>query len=110
MADYTLEREGQRRTVTLHGDLTATVVPPLQAALRAELDAGAAEVSFDLGATRMIDSTGIGLLIATANSVAPRRGKVRVRNASRDVVRLFQSMRLTSRLDVSGREEGATHG
>jgi anti-anti-sigma regulatory factor len=47
----------------------------------------------------------MGLLIAAVNSVAPNGGKVRVTNVSPDIFRLLQSMRLTSRLNVSGKVE-----
>jgi anti-anti-sigma factor len=69
------------------------------------LKKGARELVFDLAPTVMLDSSGIGLLIAAANSVAPNGGKVRVTNVCPDIFRLLQSMRLTSRLNVSGRVE-----
>ena len=59
----------------------------------------------DLANAKMLDSSGMGLLIAAANSLAQMGGKVRVTNVSPDIFRLLQSMRLTLRLNVSGREE-----
>jgi anti-anti-sigma factor len=91
--------------VKLTGDLTAVLVPDLQAALKKELGKGARELVFDLARTTMLDSSGIGLLIAAANSMASHEGEVRVTNACPDVFRLLQSMRLTSRLNVTGRPE-----
>jgi len=58
---------------------------------------------FDLSSTAMLDSSGMGLLIAAANSVVPQGGKVRVTNVGPEIFRLLQSMRLTARLNVSGR-------
>ena len=62
------------------------------------------EIVFDLAATVMLDSSGIGLLIATSNTIARQQGRVRVLNLSADILRLLQSMRLASRLNASGRE------
>jgi anti-anti-sigma factor len=103
MAPYVLKQKGRRGTVALTGDLTANLVPDLQADLKQMLHKGAHEVEFDLASAVMLDSSGIGLLIATANSVAPDGGTVRVANVSPDIFRLLQSMRLTARLNVSGK-------
>jgi anti-sigma B factor antagonist len=104
MATYTLEQNGSNCQVTLHGDLIASVIPDLQAALKQQLQPGVTELVFDLAATIMLDSSGIGLLIAAGNTLARQNGRLRVRNVSADILRLLQSMRLTSRLNVSSRE------
>lgn len=90
-------------SVPIEGDLTASVVPELKAALGEALGSGALQVEFDLGKTTIIDSTGIGLLIATYNSLAKRGGSVQVVKASEDIFRLLQSMRLEKRLGVCKR-------
>ena len=61
MATYTLEQNGRTCRVTLQGDLIAAVLPDLQAALKQQLAQGVDEVLFDLAATVMLDSSGIGL-------------------------------------------------
>ena len=103
MTEYTIERDRKACRVMLGGDLTASVIPELRSGLKAELDQGADEVVFDLEKAAMLDSSGIGLLIATHNSLAPKQGKLRVVSASGDILRLLQSMRLVNRLNVSGR-------
>ena len=93
------------------GDLTASNVPGVQAALKAELDRGVDELAFDLEQTKMVDSSGIGLLVAAHNSLARTQGKLRVRNVSPELLRLLQSMRLADRLNVTGKANSeATHG
>ena len=103
MTTYTLEQTGRNCRVTLHGDLVASVIPDLQAALKQQLQPGVEEVVFDLAETLMLDSSGIGLLIATTNTMARHQGCIRVLNASPDILQLLQSMRLVNRLSVSGR-------
>lgn len=105
MAAYVIEQNDQQGSVKLTGDLTATTVPDLQAGLKDLLNKGARDLEFDLATAKMLDSSGIGLLIASANSLLPNGGKVRVTNVSPDIFRLLQSMRLTTRLNVSGRQQ-----
>jgi anti-sigma B factor antagonist len=104
MSDYTLEKQAGCLQLTLTGDLTATNVPDLQTALRQALEGDVTEVVADLRNTAMLDSSGIGLLIRISNTLARRNGRIRVLNASADILRLFQSMRLAGRLNATGRE------
>ena len=112
MDNYLIENSGTECRVRLQGDLTASQVPELQIALKKRLQENVGEVVFDLEKTTMLDSTGIGLLIAASNSLKRRQeqggapGLVRVANASPDIIQLLQSMRLVSRLNVTGRNGG----
>ncbi len=103
MSGYTLEQNGTQCLVKLDGDLTAPIVPDLQTDLKKQLDQGASEFAFDLEKAVMLDSTGIGLLIAARNSISSKGGTLRVLSVSQDIFRLLQNMRLVSRLNVSGR-------
>jgi anti-anti-sigma factor len=103
MTAYVIEQKDQQGSVKLEGDLTAVLVPDLQTDLKEMLNKGARELVFDLASTAMLDSSGMGLLIATANSLAPNGGHIRVTNVCPDIFRLLQSMRLTARLNVSAR-------
>jgi anti-anti-sigma factor len=105
MAAFVIEQNDQQGSVKLTGDLTAIVVPDLQAGIKEVLGKGVRDVVFDLASTAMLDSSGMGILIATANSLAPNGGKVRVINVCPDIFRLLQSMRLTARLNVSEKAE-----
>jgi anti-anti-sigma factor len=105
MPAYVIEQNGQQGLVRLSGDLTALLVPELQACLKDLLNKGASELEFDLASTVMLDSSGMGLLIAAANSLSRSGGKLRVTNVRPEIFHLLQSMRLTSRLNVSGPAE-----
>jgi len=99
-----VEQQSKTCRVTLSGDLTASCVPEVQEKLQAALNGGAQEVVFDLGKAVMIDSSGIGLMIATSNSLAGRNGRMRVINLSGEILQLFNSMRLVKRLNATGVE------
>jgi len=102
---YVIAVQDHQCQITLTGDLTAAMISDLQPALRGVLDQGASELVFDLPNAVMLDSSGIGLLIAAANTAARRGGRVRVTNVSADILRLLQMMRLVDRLNASGRAE-----
>ena len=51
----------------------------------------------------MVDSSGIGLLIAASNTLSQKNGRLAVVNTAPEILRLMQSMRLVTRLNISGR-------
>jgi len=105
MAASVIEQKDQQSSVKLRGDLTAAMVQDLQFDIKEALENGTRELAFDLASTTMLDSSGMGLLIAAANSLAQSGGKLRVTNVCPDIFRLLQSMRLTARLNVSRASE-----
>ncbi len=111
LTEHRIEREGKKRRLFLAGDLTAATVPELRTMLKSEFEQGAEEIVFDLRNTAMLDSSGIGLMIAAYNSLARKQGQVAVVNVSPDIQRLLQSMRLTERLHVTGpQSKEESHG
>jgi anti-anti-sigma factor len=111
MAEFSVEPQGDGCRLLLLGDLTASLVPSLRDALKAQVGRGAKELVFDLEHTRILDSSGIGLLIATHNSLARVGAKMAVRNVSADLLHLLQTMRLVGRLNVAGKAgSGVSHG
>ena len=78
--------------------------PELQRELKGALAGGSVDtIIFDLIETDMLDSSGIGLMIAACNNLSKNHGAVRVVNASPDIISLLDSMRLVERLNVTGR-------
>lgn len=103
MSSYRMEPTDGGCRLCVNGGLTVVLVPELQQALKAEVGRGAHNITFDFAETRMVDSSGIGLLIATSNTLAQNNGTLAVINAAPEILRLLRSMRLVSRLNVSGR-------
>ncbi len=101
---YAIDVQNGCCQVTLAGDLTAATIPGLQPALRSVLNQSVSEVVFDLTDAVMLDSSGIGFVIAAANTMARHGGKVRITNVSADILRLLQMMRLADRLHATGRQ------
>jgi len=103
MSSYRMEHTDEGCRLVVNGGLTVVLVPELQQALKAEVEKGTQQVTFDLAETRMVDSSGIGLLIAASNTLSQKNGKFCVVNTAPEILRLMQSMRLVSRLNISGR-------
>ncbi len=104
MNSIDFDRNKQFCKVTLPSHFTAKLIPELQSALKQLLADGVTDVEFNLSATQMLDSSGIGLLTATSNSLAKHNGSIKVSGVSPEIQRLLQMMRLSSRLNVSGYE------
>lgn len=110
METFAVEHHDHKLGIRLTGDLTAETVPELQLSLRTHLAAGASTITFDLAETIMLDSSGIGLLIAAANSVARSGGHVEITRVSPEIYQLFQCMRLVDRLHVSASQPEVARG
>ena len=58
------------------------------------------ELVVDLTDVTMIDSIGIGILVATFNSISKYGGKFTVTNVSKDIYNLLKTMRLDQHFEV----------
>ncbi len=96
-------REDNKAVVRPAGDnIVAATLPELRLKLREMVDAGVRELVVDLVDVRMVDSSGIGLLMSAFNSLRKVGGQLAVVNASADLLALFQSMRMHQHFSVSG--------
>jgi anti-anti-sigma factor len=85
------------------GDVVASVVDGLRAELRKAMEGFTGGAVVDLTGTQIVDSKGLGLIVALHNTVAKQGGKLSVVNASPDIVALFTLMRLNQHFTVSAR-------
>jgi anti-anti-sigma factor len=90
-------------TVTLEAALTVALALELRPQLQKALADGVSSVVFDLGKVDVVDSSGIGLLIATHNSLKTKGGRLRISNVSPEILNLFKAMRLDRHFTVEGR-------
>lgn len=110
MSQFEIVRDGTQAMVALRDKLTAADVSELQPALKDEIAAGVREIVLDLAQTVSIDSMGIGLLIATNNSLGAVQGQIRMLNVSPDIFALLRSMRLIDRLQVTAAAKDGSNG
>lgn len=102
MAMHQTTREGAKAVLKPNVDVVASSVPDLRAELKSLLASGVTEVVVDLSVVSAVDSTGIGLMVSTYNSLSKLGGKFSINNASKDLLELFRSMRIDRHFPVSG--------
>jgi anti-anti-sigma factor len=102
MANTTVIQKDDRTVVEPAGDVVAALLPELRSVLRGALAGGIRELVMDLAHTRMVDSSGLGLLIAAHNSMRKAGGRLSVVNASPEVFDLLRSMRMHQHFSISG--------
>jgi anti-anti-sigma factor len=83
-------------------DIVAATVPELRATMREIVNGGARDLVVDLSEVRMVDSSGIGLLISAHNSLRKTGGQMAVIHASEELLELFRTMRMHQHFSVSG--------
>jgi anti-anti-sigma factor len=99
----TILREENKAVVRPSGDtIVAATIPELRLKMRGILDEGIRDLVIDLAGVRMVDSSGLGLLISAHNSLRKVGGQFAVIHASEDLLELFRSMRMHQHFSVSG--------
>jgi anti-anti-sigma factor len=87
-------------------DIVASKSGELRDKLRQLVADGARSVTLDFAAVRMVDSAGLGMLIAAHNSLKKVEGELTVTRCSADILELFRSMRIHQHMKIEG--QGAT--
>jgi len=77
-----------------HGDLVVATVLKAKEDIKALIADSDGDFTIDFVDVEMIDSKGLGLLIATCNSLSAEGRRLRITHANADIVELFQTMRL----------------
>jgi anti-sigma B factor antagonist len=84
------------------GDITASSAPKIRVELKNLIAEGVRDLVIDLINTRVVDSTGIGLLVATHNSLLRLNGKLSLKNVSQELLELLKAFRLDKHFSMSG--------
>ena len=92
------------------GDIVAASVPELRSRMRGAIAGGAHKLTIDLRNVEMIDSVGLGMLIAAHNSLTRVGGELSAVNASQELVDLFVAMRIHQHFSICGVGEPRDRG
>jgi anti-sigma B factor antagonist len=96
-------REDNRAVVRPAGDsIVAASIPELRSKMREIVGEGVRDLVVDLTDVRMVDSSGIGLLISAYNSLRKVGGQLAVIHASTEILDLFHTMRMHQHFSVTG--------
>jgi len=101
----------QQDSVTIRPDtdVVASMASAFHTELTGLIDEGAHAVTIDLAGVQMVDSVGLGVFIATHNTLNQSGGRLIVRNASDDIVTLLKTMRLDQHFTVLATEKEMCH-
>jgi len=90
---------------TIHMALEARVaaqdVPALRETLRAHVQGGAKQIHLDCSKLESLDSMGIGLLVATHNSLGKQGGALHLTGVRKDIYHLLTLMRLDKHFSIT---------
>ncbi len=102
MSTVTITREANKALVQPEGDVVAASVSELRSAMREVISCGVRELTMDLACVQMIDSCGLGVVVAAHNSLVKVGGRLSVVHASKDILALFKAMRMHQHFSVTG--------
>ena len=99
--ETSMEHEA-KQSFSPEGDLTAVTAHEIRIQLKDLIQRGLRELVIDLSSTRVIDSTGIGLLVATHNSLRRIDAKLTLVNVSQELFELLKAFRLDKHFSIMG--------
>jgi anti-anti-sigma factor len=89
-----------QRVVKPGKDVVASMADGFRKRLLKVIKDGVKDLVIDLKGVDMIDSVGIGIIIATHNSMSNTGGRLTLSNVSEDIHGLLKTMRLDQHFDV----------
>jgi len=87
-------RDESRVLVKIERNIIASNIDELGQELKDLLREEVTDLVIDLSRVEIIDSSGLKLLIGTQHSLAKANGRLSIINASKNIIKLFKSMRL----------------
>lgn len=94
--------QGSQTIIKPGMDLVASMAEEFKNELISAINASSSEIVIDLAGVEMVDSVGIGVIIAAHNTLTQAERKLSVINVAKDVYGLFTTMRLNRRFTVEG--------
>ena len=81
-------------------DIVASMAEDFKSELLSAIDGCEDKLVVDLAGVEMVDSVGLGVIIAAHNTLSQKGKKLKVINVSKDIFGLFNTMRLNRRFTV----------
>ena len=94
--------QGDQTIIKPGTDVVASMAEDFKGELLSIINESSVEVVIDLEGVDMVDSVGIGVIIAAHNTLNQSDRELKVINVSKDVYGLFTTMRLNRRFTVEG--------
>ncbi len=94
--------QGDQTIIKPGMDIVASMAEDFKGELLTIINDSSNGVVIDLEGVEMVDSVGIGVIIAAHNTLNQSERKLKVVNVAKDVYGLFTTMRLNRRFTVEG--------
>lgn len=91
---------GDQTVVKPGGDVVASMAETFKGELLSAVNASQGVVIIDLAGAQMVDSVGIGVIIAAHNTLNQAGRELKVINVTKDIFGLFTTMRLNRRFTI----------
>lgn len=99
--NYTVDRQPEKTTITIVGELDAVTVPDLRDELDRLLVGNTSGFEVDLSGLRMIDSSGVGVLVSLYKRGRAHGQWVRVTGLREQPLAIFRLLKLDAILAAS---------
>ena len=96
--------DGDQTIIKPGTDVVASMADAFKGELLDAINDSQGTVVIDLDGVEMVDSVGIGVIIASHNTLSQSGRLLKVVNVSKDIFDLFATMRLNRRFTVEGVE------
>ena len=93
-------KDGDKATIKPGVDVVASMAENFKNELLSAINDSKEDFTIDLEGVEMVDSVGIGVIIAAHNTLNQSDRSLKVINVIKDVYGLFTTMRLNRRFDV----------
>jgi len=97
-----IKKEGNQTIIRPGTDVVASMAEEFKGELLSMINESSSEVVIDLDGVEMLDSVGIGVIIATHNTLSQSDRKLSIINVAKDIYGLFTTMRLNRRFTIEG--------
>ena len=89
-----------KKTIKPGKDIMASMAEDFRKRLLKLVKQGIQDLTIDFSGVEMVDSVGLGVLIAAHNSLEDVGGNLKIKNASSDIYNLIKVMRLDQHFEV----------
>ncbi len=96
----TVTGEGGDVVVKPDIDITASMADEFMAELKQVIGGGVDSLTIDLSTVEVIDSMGLGVMVAAHNTLKKNNSKLKLVNASNDILNLLNKLRLDYHFEI----------
>lgn len=95
--------ENNQTIIKPESDVVASMAEEFKNELISAIDSSSDEFVIDLDNAKMVDSVGIGVIIAAHNTLNQSGRMLKIINVSQDIYNLFSAMRLNRRFPIEAK-------